>query len=132
MPNHQHVLKRTGSDPQLPPKIIRSVSTSYAKSYNWRHDKSGKVFQRPFRGKIIRTPEHIVNAFAYIHQNPDASMRTANSSHGFYAGLRDDPHIDPSLAWKIFGGRDGYLQFFNDSARVRAARQAAKRRYGGY
>jgi hypothetical protein len=24
------------------------------------------------------------------------------------------------------------LQFFNDSARVRAARQAAKRRYGGY
>jgi REP element-mobilizing transposase RayT len=132
MANHQHVFMRAGKDPTLPPKLMRAVSTSYAKSYNWRYGTSGKVFQRPFRGKIVRTPEHIVNAFAYIHQNPDSSMRTANSSHGFYAGLRDDPHIDPALAWKIFGNREGYLEFFNDSARVRAARQSAKRRYETY
>jgi REP element-mobilizing transposase RayT len=131
MPNHQHVFMRAGKDPRVPPLLMRAVSTGYAKSYNWRYGRSEKVFQRPFRGKVIRTPDHIVNTFSYIHQNPDSSMRTTNSSHGFYAGLRDDPHIDPSLAWRIFGGRDGYMEFFSDTAKVRAARQAARRRYAG-
>lgn len=122
---------RAGIDPEIPPKLIRSVCTSYAKSFNARNGLSGKVFQRPFRGKIIRTPEHIMNTFAYIHLNPDASLRTTNSSHGFYAGLTYDPHIDPSLAWRIFGGREGYLEFFADSARIRAARKAARIRLNG-
>jgi len=130
MANHQHVFMRAGKDPELPPKLIRSVCTSYAKSYNARYGTSGKVFQRPFRGKIIRTPDHIMNTFAYIHLNPDATLRTTNSSHGFYAGLTDDPHIDPTLAWRIFGGRDGYLNFFNDSVRIREARRAARNRLG--
>lgn len=132
MANHQHVFLRAGEDPTHTSKLMRSVSTSYAKSYNDRHNRTGKVFQRPFRGKRVRTPEHIINAFTYIHLNPDQSLRTTNSSHGFYAGLNDDPHIDPSLAWQIFGDREGYLNFFNDTARIRAARKSARRRYEGY
>jgi putative transposase len=128
MGNHQHVFMNAGANPQLGPKLIGSVVRSYAQSYNWRHSTTGPVFQRPFRGRIIRTPEHIINTFAYIHLNPDASLRTTNSSHGFYAGLTDDPHIDPSLAWRIFGGRDGYLDFFDDSVRVRKARRAGRDR----
>jgi putative transposase len=130
MANHQHVFMRAGSDPTIPPKLMGSICRSYAQSYNWRHRTTGPVFQRPFRGKVIRTPDHIVNTFAYIHLNPDASLRTTNSSHGFYAGLADDPHIDPSLAWQIFGGREGYLQFFDDTARIRAARRSAAIRLG--
>lgn len=132
MSNHQHVFMKAAADPAVPPSIMRSISTSYAKSYNWRRGTTGQVFQQPFRGKRVRTPEHIVNAFTYIHLNPDASLRTTNSSHGFYAGLRDDPHIDPSLAWQIFGDREGYLDFFNDTARIRAARKSARRRYEDY
>lgn len=132
MSNHQHIFTRAGEDSTHTPKLIRAVSTSYAKSYNDRHGTKGQVFQSPFRGKIIRTPEHIVNAFTYIHLNPDHSLRTTNSSHAFYAGLKDDPHIDPSLAWQIFGGREGYLSFFNDTTRVRNARKAARRRYEGW
>ena len=111
---------------------MQSVSASYAHSYNWRHGTAGQVFQQPFRGKVTRTPEHIVNAFTYIHLNPDHSLRLTNSSHAFYAGLKDDPQIDPSLAHQIFGGREGYLDFFSDTAKIRAARQAARWRYEGY
>ncbi|MBJ7459563.1 MAG: hypothetical protein JHD02_10280 [Thermoleophilaceae bacterium] len=127
--NHQHIFMRAGAEPSHTPGIMRSVSIGYAKSHNWRHGTTGQVFQQPFRGKIIRTPEHIVNAFTYIHLNPDQSLRMANSSHGFYAGITDDPHIDPSLAWRVFGGRAGYLSYFSDTRRIRAAREAARRRY---
>lgn len=131
MSNHQHVFMQAGEQPELAPKLIGSVSRSYAQSYNWRNGTTGPVFQRPFRGKIIRTPDHIMNTFAYIHLNPDASLRTTNSSHGFYAGLADDPHINPTLAWRTFGGPDGYLNFFNDSVRIREARRAARGRLHG-
>lgn len=130
MDNHQHVFMNAGANPILAPKLIGSVARSYAQSYNWRHHTTGPVFQRPFRGKIIRTPDHIMNTFAYIHLNPDATLRSTNSSHGFYAGLTDDPHIDPTIAWRIFGGREGYLNFFNDSVRIREARRAARGRLG--
>jgi len=132
MSNHQHVFMRAGADPAHTPKLMQSTSASYARSYNDRHNRTGKVFQRPFRGKRVQTAEHIVNAFTYIHLNPDHSLRTTNSSHAFYAGLKDDPHIDPSLAWQIFGDREGYLNFFNDTARIRAARKSARRRYENY
>lgn len=128
MPNHQHVFMRAGADAKIPPKLMRAVSTSYAKSYNARNGTRGQVFEHSFRGKVIRTTDHIMNTFAYIHLNPDASLRTANSSHAFYAGLKDDPHIDPALAWRVFGGRTGYLEFFSDTLRIRTARRAARQR----
>jgi REP element-mobilizing transposase RayT len=126
MPNHQHILLKLGEDPLAGPRLIRSISTSYAIAYNRRNHRRGKVFQRPFRGRIVRGADHLVNTFAYIHLNPDSSLRVDNSSHGFYAGLREDPHIDPTLAWQAFGGRAGYLEFFNDMSRIRVARAAAR------
>jgi REP element-mobilizing transposase RayT len=126
MPNHQHVLMQLGEDPRGAPRLMRSISTSYAIAYNRRNRRSGKVFQRPFRGRIVHDADHLINTFAYIHLNPDSTLRVDNSSHGFYAGLREDPHIDPTLAWQAFGGREGYLEFFNDTTRVRSARAAAR------
>lgn len=130
MGNHQHILLAARSDPSVLAAVMRSVSTSYAKHHNEKYGTCGPVFQSPFRGEVIRDAEHLVNTIAYIHLNPDATVREANSSHGFYAGLRDDPDIDPSLAWRAFGGREGYLEFFSDTAKIRAARAAARRRLG--
>lgn len=129
MRNHQHNFMQAGRDPTAMPKMMRSLSTSYAKYFNDRYGLRGQVFERPFRGKVIRTGEHVANTFAYIHLNPDASLRMENSSHAFYVGLEDDPHIDPTIAWKTFGGRDGYLEYFSDTARLRQARAAAKYRF---
>lgn len=128
MPNHQHVLLRCGRDPLQAARLIRSVCTSYAIRFNRRHNTSGKVFQRPFRGRRIVGSDHLVNTFAYIHLNPDASLRIENSSHAVYAGLIDDPHIDPSFGWDLFGGAEGYLRFFEDTHRLRTARKSAARR----
>lgn len=128
MPNHQHLFTRNGNSPIAISRIMQQLCATYAVDFNWREGRKGQVFERPFRGRVVRGSDHIVNTFAYIHLNPDSSLRIENSSHGVYAGLRSDPRIDTSLAWRIFGGRDGYMEFFEDTARVRAARSAAKRR----
>lgn len=128
MPNHQHVFLQLGSEPMVAPRIMRSLSTSYAISHNQRRRLRGPVFQHPFRGRIVQGGDHVVNTFAYIHLNPDASLREENSSHPVYAGDRTDPHLDPEIAWRAFGGRAGYLEFFADTARLRSARSAARQR----
>lgn len=128
MPNHQHVLLRCGQDPSHAPRLIRSLCTSYAIKFNRRHGTQGKVFQRPFRGRRVLGTDHLINTFVYIHLNPDASVRLENSSHGVYAGLHDDPHIDPQFGWDLFGGADQYVQFFEDTSRLRSSRKAAARR----
>lgn len=128
MPNHQHNFLQIGNVPEIAPRILRSLCTSYAISHNQRRRQSGQVFEHSFRGRIIRGADHIMNTFAYIHLNPDASLRLTNSSHGFYAGFADDPHIDPTVAWSVFGDRAGYLDFFNDTAKLRSARSLARAR----
>lgn len=129
MPNHQHLLTSCGTEPEVTRRIMQSLCLRYAMSYNSLNGTRGPVFQKRFRGKVIRGGDYIANTFAYIHLNPDNSLRLENSSHAFYAGLKDDPHIDPSVAWKAFGGRDGYLEYFSDTARLRQARAAAKYRF---
>jgi REP element-mobilizing transposase RayT len=129
MSNHQHLLTRNGDSPWAITQVMHRLCTNYAREFNWRNGTAGPVFQRPFRGKVITTGEHIANTFVYIHLNPDGSLRIKDSSHGVFMGLRDDPRIDISLAWKIFGGRAGYTDYFNDTARLRAARAEAANRF---
>lgn len=128
MPNHQHLFARNGRSPIAISRVMQQLCATYAVDFNWRQRTSGQVFERPFRGRLVRGVEHIMNTFAYIHLNPDDSLRIENSSHGVYLGIRQDPRIDTSLAWRVFGGRDGYTAFFDDTARVRTARADARRR----
>ena len=107
---------------------MHRLCTEYAIDFNWRQHRSGQVFERPFRGKVIRSTEHLVNAFAYIHLNPDHSLRLDNSSHGIYAGVRSDPRFDTTLGLRALGGREGYMKFIEDTARIRDARKAGRRR----
>lgn len=131
MDHHNHRFVRNGKSQIAITKVMHSLQIRYAQHFNLRYGRHGKVFEKPFRGKVIRGADHIMNTFAYIHLNPDASLRMDNSSHGVYSGMREDPSIDTSLAWSVFGNREGYLSFFNDTARVRAARaQARARLYG--
>jgi REP element-mobilizing transposase RayT len=127
--NHQHRLVTNGNSPTAITQVMHSLQIRYAQHFNWRYRRHGKVFEKPFRGKLVRGVEHTMSAFVYIHLNPDDTLRLTNSSHGVYAGLRDDPHIDTSLAIRVFGGQEGYIEFFNDSARLRSARRAARRRF---
>lgn len=130
MRNHEHLLVTNGESEWAITEVMHKVCTDYAREHNWRRGTKGQVFQRPFRGKVVRTGEQLANTFAYIHLNPDGSLRVNESTHGVYLGLREDPRIDTSLAAKAFGDRAGYLEFFNDTERLRSARREASRRLG--
>ena len=44
------------------------------------------------------------------------------------AGVRSDPRFDTTLGLRALGGREGYMKFIEDTARIRDARKAGRRR----
>lgn len=69
MPNHFHfVLKQL--TPKGVPIFISNISNSFAKYFNTRHERSGSLWQRPFKAVRIETDEQLFHVTRYIHLNP--------------------------------------------------------------
>jgi len=130
MRNHQHLFTQNGSRGDATSRVITATKIRYAKYFNDRYGLSGPVFEMPFKARLVQGGDDIINVITYIHLNPDATLRTTNSTHAVYTGESSDPFIDDSVPLRAFGGRANYIEFFNDTAKLRAARVAAKRRFG--
>lgn len=129
MRNHQHILTQNRNDGGATARILTATKISYAQYFNDRYGTSGRVFETPFKARLVQGGDDIVNVITYIHLNPDYSLRIANSTHAVYAGESRDPFIDDAIPLRAFGGRENYIEFFNNTAKLRASRTAARRRF---
>lgn len=126
--NHIHFLFQHGADPTQVKRIMHVFKRDFALRFNEIHNRAGPVWESPFRGRVVRGGDDIINVVTYIHLNPDSSLRMTDSSHPIYLGEHPAGIISTELVLKAFGGLDNYRAFFEDSANLRAARSAAKRR----
>jgi len=69
MPNHYHFLLRQLKDSGISSFVSR-IQNSYAKYYNTKTDRTGSVFQSPFKAKWIETENELLHVSRYIHLNP--------------------------------------------------------------
>jgi hypothetical protein len=128
--NHQHLFTQNGASGDATGRVIAATKISYARYFNDRYGMSGRVFETPFKARLVQGGDDIINVLTYIHLNPNDTIRTTNSTHTVYTGETQDPFIDDRIPLRAFGGRENYIEFFNDTARLRAARAAAKQRLG--
>lgn len=69
MTNHFHFLLLQEKDGAVS-RMMRSLSTSAAKYYNWQYGQVGHLFQERYRNRQIRDSSDLLNTAAYIHFNP--------------------------------------------------------------
>jgi len=86
MSNHVHLLIET-PEPNLSPGM-QQLQSRYTKRFNWRHERSGHVFQGRYGCERVTSDEQLVAVTAYVAENP------------VKAGLCDDPE---SWAWTDCG-----------------------------
>lgn len=90
MTNHIHLAVQVGEIPLS--KIMQNVSMRYTQWFNWRHKKSGHVFQGRYKAVMVDADAYLLELAAYIHLNPvraRISDRPENhrwSSHQSYLG----------------------------------------------
>lgn len=103
MTNHYH-LAVTTTDANLS-HAVQQLNGDYAQWWNWRHQRSGHVFQARFHAQIVQDEAYLVNVCRYIVLNP------------LRAGIVHSPEEWP---WSSYRAMIGIaIQPFLDSDRLR-------------
>ncbi len=68
IPNHFHLLLRTGFNPLA--TFMRLLTTSCAGYYNRRHERSGHLFQNRYKSLVCEEDPYFLELLRYIHLNP--------------------------------------------------------------
>ncbi|HHX87295.1 MAG TPA: transposase, partial [Firmicutes bacterium] len=69
MDNHAHIVAK--SEPLINlSKAAKKINTKYAMGYNYRHDRTGHVFQSRYKSEIIYDDPYLLNVIRYVHINP--------------------------------------------------------------
>ncbi len=85
MPNHFHFLVMIADQPSSPPsQAFANLFSTYAKAINRGYQRTGSLFQKPFRRVLVTSAAQFTRLILYIHRNPQ--------KHGFVDDLRDWPH----------------------------------------
>ena len=67
IPNHVHLLLRTGSVPLS--TVMARLLTGYATSFNRRHKRSGHLFQNRYTSILCQEDVYVKDLVRYIHLN---------------------------------------------------------------
>jgi REP element-mobilizing transposase RayT len=86
LPNHAHLLVRTGSRPLA--RSMRRLLTGYAGAFNRRHKRVGHLFQNRYKSIVVEEERYLLELVRYLHLNPlragvvpDLCQRSPIESH---------------------------------------------------
>jgi len=68
IPNHFHLLLRTGATPLS--NVMRRLMTGYAVTFNRRHKRAGHLFQNRYKSVVCEEDPYLLELIRYIHLNP--------------------------------------------------------------
>ncbi len=68
LPNHAHLLIRTGTRPLA--RSMRSLLTGYAGAFNRRHKRVGHLFQNRYKSIVVEAEPYLLELVRYLHLNP--------------------------------------------------------------
>ncbi len=68
LPNHVHLLVRTGRTPLA--TVMQRLLTGYAGAFNRRHKRQGRLFQNRYKSILVEEDPYLLELVRYIHLNP--------------------------------------------------------------
>jgi putative transposase len=119
MPNHYHLLVRQDGDILLD-KMMQDVFNRYTKVYNKRYQRSGTLFEGPFKAKYVGREAYLLHLCRYIHRNPvDAGLvalpeQWKYSNYLDWIGRRDGNLVDREFILEYFDLPEEYITFMHD------------------
>jgi len=128
MPNHAHVLLRTGALPLS--RLAQRWLGPYATTFNRVHQRAGHLFQNRFKNTLVEEEPYLLELLRYIHLNPvrstlpvtlDSLDRYPWTGHAVLLGHRAFPAQDTDFILRQFGttvdsARQVYRQFVSAAA----------------
>jgi REP element-mobilizing transposase RayT len=110
LPNHAHLLVRTGPRPLA--RAMRSLLTGYAGAFNRRHKRVGHLFQNRYKSIIVEEEPYLLELVRYLHLNPlrahvvpdlQRLARSPWTGHSALLGIVPRPWQDTATILAQFG-----------------------------
>ena len=108
MTNHVHLLL-TPVDEIGCALMMRDLGRCYAAYFNRRYEKTGALWEHPFRSCLVDSAEYVITCYRYIERNPVRAQMVAQPAHypwSSYAGnacLRSDSILEPHAEYLALG-----------------------------
>lgn len=112
MPNHFHLLVRTGQRPLF--QSMKKLLTGYVVNFNRRHKRYGHLFQNRYKSIICEEDPYLLELTRYIHLNPVRGRLVHRlsdlrgypwSGHATIMGLLEREWQDTAAVLAYFGGK---------------------------
>ncbi len=132
MPNHYHFLLRQDGD--IPLNIpIAYLFNTYAKAVNKRYNRTGTLFEGPFKSIEVEDEKYMLELCRYIHRNPVDDEMVANiedwefSNYLEWINKRKGSLIDLNLRDKYFPNGKGYEKYVKSYLSDKQARNELRK-----
>ena len=108
MDNHVHLVLERGPAPLS--RIMQTLHSAYAQSFNRRHGRVGHLFQDRYRAFIVEKDRYLVALLRYVHRNPCEAGLVSRpedypwSSDRFIRAGRGPRWLDLERLWLLVGG----------------------------
>lgn len=70
IPNHFHLVLRINDNIENPSQAFSNFMNAYTKAINKKYNRSGSLFQKPFKRIKIKKEIYLLNLIVYVHLNP--------------------------------------------------------------
>jgi putative transposase len=134
IPNHFHLLLKEIKEGGIS-KFMQKLGVGYTNYFNLKHQEVGRVFQGPYKARIVNEEIYLKYLSVYIQvinvlelfpgglpeviKNLNEAMKFVDnysfSSYPDYAGLRNSLIIDKDILGGIFFEPEDYKKFVRDS-----------------
>ena len=118
LPNHYHWLVR--QDGQIPVgKVPARVFGSYTQAFNRAYERTGTLFEGPYKALAVETDAYFVNLCGYIHLNPvhhglvDVPEAWPYSNYLEWIEKRPGTLVDRDLVRAYFANPKAYEEFIH-------------------
>ena len=127
--NHFHFLIRTKTEIEQrlahagkefkilsPSQQFSNLFNSYARAFNKTYDRTGSLFEHPFKRIAVESDAYFRQLVIYIHQNPQRHGLIADFkdwSYTSYQALlsKEATSLERDVVLEWFDGVDGFIEF---------------------
>lgn len=122
MPNHFHLTVFEKEDGGIS-RYMQRILNGYTKYHNTKYEKSGHLFQGPFKARHIEDDNYLSYLSAYIHKNPTEIAGWKNKEHvypwssfqDYVADNRWGKLLNHEIVTQKFTDGEEYKEFVNTS-----------------
>lgn len=116
MSNHFHLLIKNLGD-SIPSVYMHRILTAYSKYFNARYNKSGHVFEGPFKAVHLKNNVQLLHLSSYIHKNPK-ELPDWENSYDKYPHSSYQDYIGPNR-WGNLLSTEIVLKQFKDQLKYK-------------